>query len=68
MTIAAVNGPSSTVIAGDEAEVLRIAGYWRADGCRTNRLRVSHAFHSHHMDDVLAEFRAAARTVTFEPP
>jgi pimaricinolide synthase PimS1 len=62
--LAAVNGPDSVVIAGDEAEVLAIAE--RFD--RSKRLRVSHAFHSPLMDPMLDEFREVVDTLTFHEP
>ncbi|WP_144317150.1 acyltransferase domain-containing protein, partial [Streptomyces sp. sk226] len=43
--IAAVNGPRSVVLSGDEDAVLELAARWK-----NKRLRVSHAFHSHRMD------------------
>ncbi|PPK66165.1 type I polyketide synthase [Actinokineospora auranticolor] len=66
--IAAVNGPAAVVVSGTEAAVLAIAERFRADGHRTTRLRVSHAFHSPHMDPVLAEFGAVAAEVSFAAP
>ncbi|GII95973.1 type I polyketide synthase [Sinosporangium siamense] len=56
VSIAAVNGPSSVVVSGDEAAVLELAEEFAGRGHRTRRLRVSHAFHSAHMDDMLADF------------
>ncbi|WP_189220592.1 thioester reductase domain-containing protein, partial [Streptomyces ruber] len=66
--IAAVNGPSSVVLSGDEAAVEETAGHFRAQGRRTSRLRVSHAFHSPHMDGMLEEFRTAAKRITYHAP
>ncbi|WP_323137741.1 type I polyketide synthase, partial [Streptomyces sp. NEAU-H22] len=65
---AALNGPASTVLAGDEDAVLAVAAHWAAQGRKTKRLRVSHAFHSPHMDGMLAEFRRIAGELTFAAP
>ncbi|MFJ1967237.1 type I polyketide synthase [Streptomyces sp. NPDC087903] len=66
--IAALNGPASTVIAGDEDAVLEVAGFWRGRGRKTKRLRVSHAFHSHRMEPMLAEFRGVAERLVYAAP
>ncbi|OPF67981.1 polyketide synthase, partial [Streptomyces antioxidans] len=68
VSIAAVNGPTSVVIAGDEAAVLDIAGQWERDGRKTRRLRVSHAFHSPRMDGVLGDFRKVVEGLSFASP
>ncbi|MBY8850843.1 SDR family NAD(P)-dependent oxidoreductase, partial [Saccharothrix sp. MB29] len=60
VALAAVNSPTSLVLAGDEDAVTSFANRFP----RARRLQVSHAFHSSHMDDVLEEFRAVAATVT----
>ncbi len=62
--IAAVNGPSSVVIAGAEADVLAVASHFE----KTRRLRVSHAFHSPLMEPMLAGFRTVAESLTFAEP
>jgi acyl transferase domain-containing protein len=62
--IAAVNGPSSVVIAGDEDEVLAIANRFE----KVKRLKVSHAFHSPLMEPMLDEFRAVVAELNFAEP
>ena len=66
--IAAVNGPDSTVISGDDATVTRIAGTLAARGRRTRRLRVSHAFHSPLMDPILDQLTHAASALSPAAP
>ncbi|MGW7533246.1 SDR family NAD(P)-dependent oxidoreductase [Amycolatopsis sp. NPDC054798] len=66
VSIAAVNGPSSVVLSGDEEAVSAVVAQW--EGRRVKRLRVSHAFHSHLMDGMLDEFRAVAEGIEFGKP
>ncbi|WP_394821616.1 SDR family NAD(P)-dependent oxidoreductase [Pendulispora albinea] len=66
--IAALNAPLSTVVSGDEDAVLGVARHMEALGRKTSRLRVSHAFHSHHMDGMLDDFRRVAQGLTFRAP
>ncbi|MDH6229313.1 type I polyketide synthase [Streptomyces sp. MJP52] len=64
VSIAALNGPTSVVVSGDEDEVLAIAGRFG----KSKRLRVSHAFHSPRMEPMLDEFRRIAAGLTFHAP
>ncbi len=64
----AVNGPRAVVISGDEQAVLDLAVVWSERGRKTKQLRVSHAFHSPHMDEMLEEFSAAIEGLSFAPP
>jgi len=65
--IAAVNGPSSVVVSGDDDAVTAIADELRAQGRRVHKLAVSHAFHSPLMEPMIGEFKAAARELTVNP-
>ncbi|WP_345023792.1 type I polyketide synthase, partial [Streptomyces sedi] len=68
LALAAVNGPTAVVVSGDADAVDALAERWRARGRRTRRLRVSHAFHSPHMDDVLDEFREVVDGLDLRAP
>ncbi|GLW89893.1 type I polyketide synthase [Actinokineospora globicatena] len=62
--IASVNGPESVVLSGDRDALTDVIA--RLDRpVRTTWLRVSHAFHSHRMEPVLAEFARIAESVVF---
>ncbi|MEV5786823.1 type I polyketide synthase [Streptomyces sp. NPDC052287] len=66
--LAALNGPRSVVVAGDEPAVLAVAAHFAGQGRKTTRLRVSHAFHSPRMEPMLADFRAVAESIGYAEP
>ena len=66
--LAAVNGPASVVVSGDEASVAKVVGHFAGLGRRVSRLRVSHAFHSELMEPMLEEFAAVAASLSYGVP
>ncbi|WP_410608408.1 SDR family NAD(P)-dependent oxidoreductase [Amycolatopsis sp. lyj-109] len=66
--VAGVNSPAGTVISGAETAVLEVMELARAEGVKATRLKVSHAFHSAHLDGMLADLTEVARTLTYSPP
>jgi microcystin synthetase protein McyG len=59
--IAAENGPASVVISGDEAVVERVLARAGTSGVLSQRLLVSHAFHSARMEPMLSEWSQVAK-------
>ncbi len=68
VAIAALNGPQSTVISGDEEAVRQVLSDLASEGIKSKLLVTSHAFHSHHMDPILDELRRVAGRVVYAPP
>src|SRR5581483_2956079 len=68
VSIAAVNGPRSVVIAGFEAELEQACGRLRSQGLRVQPLPVSNGFHSPQMDPMVEAFAARAASVDWRTP
>nr|WP_051133653.1 type I polyketide synthase [Nocardia paucivorans] len=68
LSIAAVNGPTSVVLSGDEDAVDEVERLFAGRGRKTTRLRVSHAFHSARMEPMLDEFRSIATRMSYRVP
>jgi acyl transferase domain-containing protein/acyl carrier protein len=68
VSIAAVNGPRSTVISGERTAVAEVVAAFEQARIQARELRVSHAFHSALMEPMLDEFEAFARGIHGQPP
>ena len=68
LSIAAVNGPEAVVVSGDTDTVAEVAEAISGRGRKSRLLRVSHAFHSSHMNAMRDEFGRIAAGVQFAPP
>lgn len=66
--VAAINGPRSTVISGDQDAVEQLSGQWAGQGRRVTELQVNRAFHSAHMAAVSEGFRDEIAGLNFELP
>jgi acyl transferase domain-containing protein len=67
LSVAAVNGPHSTVIAGPADLIGALSGTLEREGIVCRLLPTSHAFHSAMMDPAVAPFRELLRSVRLEP-
>ncbi len=68
VAIAAINGPQSIVISGEQSAIAAIVTELEAEGIKTKPLQVSHAFHSALMEPMLAEFAQIASEIAYARP
>ena len=68
LCLAAVNGPRSMVISGEQEALDRWEDSLKESGVKIRRLRVSHAFHSSLMQPMLAGLREVAEGLSFSKP
>ena len=68
LSIAAINGPASVVIAGTETAVAAVVAQLAGEGVEARPLSVSHAFHSPLMEPILEPYRRIANEISYQPP
>jgi acyl transferase domain-containing protein len=68
ISVAALNGPNSVVLSGDQRQLEAVAESLRQAGVTAVRLGVSHAFHSALMEPMLAPFEHCFRAATLRLP
>jgi acyl transferase domain-containing protein/acyl carrier protein len=68
VTIAAINGSNNIVLSGQAEAVEQVVQILDEAGVKTKQLQVSHAFHSHLMQPMLAEFESLASQINYSPP
>lgn len=68
VSIAAYNGPENVVISGKSSDVNAVSSQFHDKGYMVSELKVSHAFHSPLMSQMLNPFEASLEEVIFKPP
>ena len=68
ISLAAVNGPNMTVLAGDEISITALEEELQGLDVQCRILQTSHAFHSWMLDNILPSFRDVVSTVTLNAP
>ncbi|WP_413160471.1 SDR family NAD(P)-dependent oxidoreductase [Capilliphycus salinus ALCB114379] len=66
--IAVINSPQNTVISGETEAVNQVVESLNQQGYKTQKLPVSHAFHSHLVEPMLDEFREVAEKIKYNLP
>ncbi len=68
LSIASINGPRLVVVSGRRPAVESAVARLSAAAVRTQKLNVSHAFHSPSMDSILEEFESVAQGLRYAEP
>jgi len=68
ISLAAVNSPSSCVVAGDETSIHNFRSLLESKGYKNKVIRTSHAFHSWMMDGILQKFDKVVAGVKIHRP
>ncbi|MCW3841498.1 type I polyketide synthase [Micromonospora yasonensis] len=68
VSVAAVNGPTTTSISGERAALAEICAEFDRRGVKTKQLHITTSSHSPLIEPILPGLRKAADAVTFSPP
>ncbi|HIK46480.1 MAG TPA: type I polyketide synthase, partial [Leptolyngbyaceae cyanobacterium M65_K2018_010] len=68
LSLAALNGPNHTVIAGRRQALEAILDQFQAQGIESKSLEVSHGFHSPLLEPMLDQFEDQAQGITVQTP
>ena len=68
VSIAAINGPENITISGQCQAVRAVCAALEAEGVKTKKLHVSHAFHSPLMEPMLGDFERIISNITYSSP
>ena len=68
ISLAALNAPRSSVVAGATPAIEELEKRLEEDGISSRRLKTSHAFHSSMMDPMLAEYEAEVARIRLHAP
>ena len=68
ISLAVINAPKRTVLAGEPAAIATLHQALQAEGIKSTKLHTSHAFHSHMLEPILAPFAEHLGTIPLHPP
>jgi len=68
VALAAINGPKQTVISGERDAVSAVLARLEEEFVNAQPMNVSHAFHSHLMEPMLAPFTKVAQSIAYAAP